>query len=64
MISTVGLQPRSFEKGYFESGFQLNGLLRNQFIGLGIQGMYRYGAYTFMDPMENFSLKSTLKIVF
>lgn len=64
VIESVGISPQVPGKGFFESGFQLNSLLRNQFIGLGIQAMYRYGPYAFRDPSENYSIKSTLKLVF
>lgn len=59
-----GLAPVIPEKPYLESGIRLNALLRNQFIGLGLQAMYRYGYHAFPDFQENYTLKSTLSIVF
>ncbi|MCC7301588.1 MAG: carboxypeptidase-like regulatory domain-containing protein [Bacteroidia bacterium] len=64
ILPTPGIAPVTPEQVYMESGIQINGLLRNQFIGLGLQGMYRYGYYSFPQVSDNYSIKTTFKILF
>jgi hypothetical protein len=45
----------TLEKGYFESGFELNKLL----FGFGFSASYRYGAYHLPDFADNLALKFT-----
>jgi hypothetical protein len=46
------------EKGYFESGFQVDGLMRSSFTSLGIGVYYRYGPYHLAGPnIDNFAIK-------
>ena len=45
----------SLEKGYLESGFELNKLI----FGFGLSASYRYGAYTLPDFEDNLALKFT-----
>lgn len=45
----------TLEKGYFESGFELNKLL----FGFGISASYRYGAYHLPNFEDNVALKFT-----
>jgi len=47
---------KTMEKGYYESGFELN----NLFKGFGLSSFYRYGSYRY----HNFSDNITLKITF
>jgi hypothetical protein len=45
----------TLEKGYFESGFELNKLL----FGFGLSASYRYGAYHLPNFADNLALKFT-----
>jgi hypothetical protein len=45
----------TLEKGYFESGFELNKLI----FGFGLSASYRYGAYHLSDFEDNLALKFT-----
>jgi len=45
----------TLEKGYFESGFELNKLL----FGFGLSASYRYGAYHLPDFADNIAIKFT-----
>jgi hypothetical protein len=45
----------TLEKGYFESGFELNKLL----FGFGLSASYRYGAYHLPDFADNVAIKFT-----
>ncbi len=52
-------------KGYFESGLQLNNLIKKNYFkiayfGFGIGGFYRYGPYVNASPKENIALNFTL----
>lgn len=48
---------KTMEKGYFESGFVVNGLLASPFSKLGAGVLYRYGPYTFDKVWDNFAFK-------
>ncbi|MBI9034068.1 MAG: hypothetical protein JEZ03_06335 [Bacteroidales bacterium] len=53
------------EKGFFESGLQLDNIIRiNYFktfyLGLGVGVYYRYGAYSFANEFDNFAFKISL----
>jgi hypothetical protein len=65
MISNNSAQvyAKTMEQGYFESGIQLNNLLKINFSGYGIGVYYRYGPYSFNRSIENFAFKLTLKTV-
>ena len=47
----------TMEKGYFESGFVVNGLLASPFAKLGLGMFYRYGPYAFDKVWDNFAFK-------
>lgn len=49
----IGLQYDTLEKGYYESGIELNEIYR----GLGISGFYRYGPYHLPEFDRNITLK-------
>lgn len=51
-------------KGYFESGIQVDRLLRMQFSGLGIGVFYRYGPYHLPDTINNFAFKLAYSFMF
>ncbi|WP_461532938.1 DUF5686 and carboxypeptidase-like regulatory domain-containing protein [Sinomicrobium sp.] len=51
----IGINVQSFNKGYLESGFELNKIFK----GFGLSAMYRYGAYQLPRFDENISFKFT-----
>ncbi len=58
---------KSWEKGYFESGFAINKIfpqrwVRNIILGFspGVEFLYRYGPYRFNRTTENISVKMSL----
>jgi hypothetical protein len=55
---------RTMDKGYYESGIELNNLLRSSFFRLGFGTYYRYGPYAFSNMSDNFAFKITLVTVF
>jgi hypothetical protein len=52
------------EKGYFESGLQINNLLKMNFSGFGVGVFYRYGPYAFSESIDNLAIKMTFGYVF
>lgn len=48
----------TLEKGYYESGFELNKLI----LGFGLSFAYRYGPYHLSDFEDNFAFKFTFNI--
>ncbi len=48
---------KSADKGFFESGIQIDNILRVKFTGYGIGAFYRYGPYSFDKPAKNFAVK-------
>jgi hypothetical protein len=52
------------EKGYFESGIQLDNLIQSSFSAIGVGCYYRYGPYHLPEMKDNFSFKLTSTIVF
>jgi len=51
-------------KGYYESGFHIDGLLKSGITSLGIAAFYRYGPYHREKEIENFAFKLTAAYVF
>lgn len=49
----VGVSYKTINKGYFESGIELNQIYK----GLGLSGFYRYGPYQLLKFENNISLK-------
>ena len=47
----------TIDKGYFESGLMINGILNVSVVKLGLGAFYRYGPYSFDKTWDNFSLK-------
>ena len=45
------------EKGFFESGFIINGLLATPYTKIGAGVFYRYGPYAFDRVWDNFAFK-------
>ena len=48
---------KTMEKGYFESGFVVKGLINLPLVKLGLGAFYRYGPYAFDRVWDNFALK-------
>lgn len=55
-----GVDFKTLDKGYYESGLQVNNILNLGFYSLGIGVMYRYGAYSFDEWKRNVSWRLTL----
>lgn len=55
---------KSLENPYLESGLELNRLLIQNFVALGIGAYYRYGAQQLPEPIDNFAFKLTSKFSF
>ena len=55
---------KTMEKGYYESGLELNNILKVNFLSMGIGGFYRYGPYAFSQPTDNFVFKFTIYSAF
>lgn len=52
-----GMESKTMNKGYYESGFQINNLLKLGFTRLGIGTYYRYGPYSDPMPKNNIYFK-------
>lgn len=50
---------KTLEKGYFESGLQIDGILKSNFSGVGIGGFYKYGPYAEGSFKRDFVFKLT-----
>lgn len=59
-----GIQPKTLEKGFFESGLLVNGILSNPIYSIGIGAYYRWGSYTYTKWQDNIALKLTLSTNF
>jgi hypothetical protein len=55
---------KTMDKGYYESGMEINNLIRLSFTSFGIGAYYRYGPYSLSTPVDNLAVKFTLKTVF
>ncbi|HAJ99193.1 MAG TPA: hypothetical protein DCM62_04135 [Bacteroidales bacterium] len=55
---------REMNRGFFESGFALENILNLGITGMGLEALYRYGAYAFPDFADNISVKLRLSILF
>jgi hypothetical protein len=55
---------RTMEKGYYESGLLLNGLIRSELFGLGAGALYRYGSYALPEREDNIAVKFTFSVNF
>jgi len=58
---------QTMQKGYFESGFIVDNIVRINYlnilyIGLGAGIFYRYGHYHLSNELDNFSFKTSLRI--
>ena len=55
---------KTMEKGYFESGFVIDGLLATPFTKIGAGVFYRYGPYSLPNVWDNFAWKWSAIISF
>jgi hypothetical protein len=55
--SSTKYQMTDFRKGYLESGFEINNLLRMDFLSWGLGVYYRYGPYHLPSAGDNFAYK-------
>ncbi len=55
---------KTLEKGYFETGFLLNNLLRRGYLGIGAGFYYRYGPYAYSDETKNVAVKFSISFNF
>lgn len=58
-----GIDFKTLERGFFETGIELNKLYSSDFLALGLGFYYRYGANSFNQFQNNFGLKLTSKFV-
>lgn len=58
------VQPKTFSKGFFESGIIINSILSNSFSSIGIGAYYRWGHYAHDSWKDNFAIKITLSSSF
>ncbi|NVO20097.1 MAG: carboxypeptidase-like regulatory domain-containing protein [Bacteroidetes bacterium] len=62
-VNVEGNEIKTMEKGYFESGLVINGLLNLYLSKIGVGAFYRYGPYAFPDWKDNVALKMTLTFI-
>ncbi|MBL4578519.1 MAG: hypothetical protein JKX74_08605 [Flavobacteriales bacterium] len=58
-----GIDINTLERGYFESGFRINNMLRYSLLGFGVGVFYRYGPYALPNWQDNLAAKFTLTVV-
>jgi hypothetical protein len=54
----------TMNKGYYESGIELNNLIKENFVSLGVGAYYRYGSYSLPTPSNNLAFKFTVGFAF
>ncbi|MBL4745812.1 MAG: carboxypeptidase-like regulatory domain-containing protein [Flavobacteriaceae bacterium] len=57
-MNQVGVQFKTMEKGYLESGVEINRLFK----GFGFSAFYRYGSYQLEDWSDNLAVKLTYRL--
>ena len=60
LVTNMGWGVPNMEKGYFESGLVVKGLLSVSFLNIGAGVFYRYGAYSFPKVIDNFGFKYSI----
>ncbi len=58
--SHFGITYKTMTKGYYESGIEINNLVKSSIFRIGIGGYYRYGPYSLSKPIDNFVFKFTI----
>jgi len=59
-----GITYKTMDKGYYESGIELNNLIKPSFLHIGIGGYYRFGPYSLSSPSDNLAIKLTITTSF
>jgi hypothetical protein len=62
--SQFGITYKTMDKGYYESGMELNNLIKSSIFRIGIGGYYRYGPYSLSVPKDNLAVKLTITTSF
>lgn len=60
----AGVDFKTMEHGYYESGIALNSLVKANFTSFGVAGYYRYGPYQLPKHSDNFTVKLTVGYAF
>ncbi|MDG1477929.1 MAG: DUF5686 family protein, partial [Vicingaceae bacterium] len=58
-----GVDFKTMEKGYYESGLVINNVFRWYYFSFGVGGFYRYGPYSFEKSSDNIAVKLSLGFV-
>lgn len=58
-----GITYKTMDKGYYESGMEINNLLKVSFLHIGIGGYYRFGPYALSTPTDNLAIKLTVTTI-
>ena len=62
LSTALGWGLPTMEKGYFESGIVVKGLLNTPLSNIGLGVFYRYGAYAYPKIIDNFAFKYSMTI--
>ncbi len=62
--SQFGISYKTMTKGYYESGMEINNLVRSSIFHIGVGGYYRYGPYSLSTPKDNLAVKLTITTSF
>ncbi|HYG16706.1 MAG TPA: hypothetical protein VEC12_13200, partial [Bacteroidia bacterium] len=55
---------RPANKGYYESGLQIDNIFKIYFTSIGVGAFYRYGPYSLSEPLDNLAVKATIGLKF
>ena len=59
----LGVSAAPMDKGYFETGLMIDNLISaRDLLAMGIGFFYRYGAYSYDKPKDNFAIKVSLTV--
>ncbi|MBL4667972.1 MAG: carboxypeptidase-like regulatory domain-containing protein [Flavobacteriales bacterium] len=58
-----GVDFKTMEKGYYESGLVINNIIRWYYFSFGVGAFYRYGPYSFDKSSDNLAVKLSLGFV-
>ena len=62
IASHSGIDIKTMEKGFYEAGLNINGLLDVRIYSIGFGVFYRFGEYSMPTVRENFAYKLTLSL--
>lgn len=60
----LGLEIKDMSSGLFETGVVIEDIIKVNLIGIGGGVFYRYGAYSFLNEIDNLAFKLSIKIGF